>query len=223
MLINGRREEECESFSDESLTGDLNNGIADSLEDLGQDEIEKLKFALSLFKGTHSFHNFTLGRNSLEKGVSRYIKFFEIRDSPFVHSKQKWLALRVHGQSFMLHQIRKMIGLAVLCVKFNLTNDAITNVFELCFAKENRFNIPKMPGEGLFLERAVFDGYNKKAEKFDSSTIIWNEFELERCKQELIYPDIFGSIKTNCFTKWLDGIINHAYEMTFLSHFISIK
>jgi tRNA pseudouridine38-40 synthase len=190
---------------------------------IGQAELEKLKFALSLFKGTHSFHNFTLGKTAKDKGVSRYIKFFEVRDGPFIHNKLEWLSLRVHGQSFMLHQIRKMIGLAVLCVKFDLPNDSITKIFEQCFSKENRFNIPKVPGEGLFLERAVFEGYNKKSEKCDAATIEWNEVELEKCKQDLIYPDIFNAGNSNCFSNWLEGILNHAYDMTFLSEFISIN
>jgi tRNA pseudouridine38-40 synthase len=209
-----------ESSGEDIFSEEIRNLSTGPEAKLGQEEINSLKFALSLFKGTHSFHNFTLGKSFTDKGVNRYIKFFEIRENPFIHNQIEWLALRVHGQSFMLHQIRKMIGLAVLCVKFNLTNDAISLVFDRCFAKENKFNIPKVPGEGLFLERAVFDGYNKKSEKHNSSAIIWSEFELEKCKQELIYPNIFDSVETNCFTKWLDGIINHAYEMTFLSNFI---
>lgn len=60
----------------------------------------------------------------------------------------EWLSLKVHGQSFMLHQIRKMVGLIIMIVRTDTPLKLIPETF-----KENRINIPKAPSLGLLLER----------------------------------------------------------------------
>jgi tRNA pseudouridine38-40 synthase len=75
------------------------------------------------------------------------------------------------GQSFMLHQIRKMVSLVVFIVRFS-SNE---NVIHFAFG-QHPVNIPLAPGEFLCLENVTrfdallitdfhkcnFEGYNKK-------------------------------------------------------------
>jgi tRNA pseudouridine38-40 synthase len=43
---------------------------------------------------------------------SPYNEYIHLKCSePFVRENLEWVTLKVHGQSFMLHQIRKMVGM----------------------------------------------------------------------------------------------------------------
>lgn len=57
----------------------------------------------------------------------------------------------------MLHQIRKMVGLAMAISK-GLTNvDVITRAWA-----KSKVDVPKAPGLGLVLEEPHYNNYNKK-------------------------------------------------------------
>ena len=62
------------------------------------------------------------------------------------------------GQSFIYHQIRKMVGLLVKICYEGLEGEA---TIAQAFGKE-RYDVYLAPGEGLYLNRMTFEGYNKK-------------------------------------------------------------
>jgi len=74
---------------------------------------------LQQYVGTHNFHNFTSRRPFEDASSKRYVMSFEC-GKPFLSSARcptchegrevQFVPLHVKGQSFMLHQIRKMIG-----------------------------------------------------------------------------------------------------------------
>merc|ERR1711957_802919 len=71
---------------------------------------------------------------------------------------------RIKGQSFLLHQIRMIMGL-VMCV---MTGRLPVNVFSYIFlgpdqSPINKFKVPVAPSAGLFLYRCFFDDYDKRA------------------------------------------------------------
>ena len=43
----------------------------------------------------------------------RHILSFEVHGEPFIYKNWEYVELRVKGQSFMIHQIRKMVGLVI--------------------------------------------------------------------------------------------------------------
>ena len=67
------------------------------------------------------------------------------------------LIIRLHGQSFMLNQIRKMVGIAALLAR-GLVQD---EVFERSF-KQRGLYIPTAPSLGLYLDRCTFQQYDGK-------------------------------------------------------------
>ena len=78
---------------------------------------EHLTFVRSLlaeYIGTKSYHNFTSRTRLGDPSAKRHILSFEVIGSPFVYSGWEYIELRVKGQSFMKHQIRKMVGLAIV-------------------------------------------------------------------------------------------------------------
>lgn len=73
-------------------------------------QLDRLQAALKKYEGTHSFHNFTKGVKSTEGRASRYIISFQI-EKPLILDGIEWIPTQVLGQSFLLHQIRKMVSL----------------------------------------------------------------------------------------------------------------
>lgn len=65
------------------------------------------------------------------------------------------------GQSFIYHQIRKMIGLLIKIFYEELEGKEI---IEKAFGKE-KYEVYLAPGEGLYLKRMTFTAYNTKKEQ----------------------------------------------------------
>ena len=68
---------------------------------------------LQRYLGTHNFHNFTVGHKATEATCQRYMVEYHC-SKPFILRGVEFVALRVLGQSFMLHQIRKMVCLVLM-------------------------------------------------------------------------------------------------------------
>ncbi|ORY49567.1 pseudouridine synthase [Rhizoclosmatium globosum] len=136
--------------------------VIDSYEDvckyrLDPDSLAHLRACLKEYEGTHNFHNFTVGVRFNEKNAGRYMKSF-IACDPYVRADGvEWISLRVNGQSFMLHQIRKMVGLVVMMVRTKTPATLVAKAY-----KEDRINIPKAPALGLLLRKPTFDSFNKQ-------------------------------------------------------------
>ena len=89
-----------------------------------QEMIDKLNAALKHYEGTHNFVNFTVRMEPNDPGAKRYIIFFRFRDVVDIDGV-KHVRMEVLGQSFMLHQIRKMVGMAVALMRGVAPDDAI--------------------------------------------------------------------------------------------------
>ncbi|KAI8341958.1 pseudouridine synthase [Chlamydoabsidia padenii] len=119
-------------------------------------QLDSFKEALGMYKGTHNFHNYTVGRQYGEASNNRYIMDITVGDPIYIDDVE-WISVKLHGQSFMLHQIRKMISMAVLVVRSGTPLSLIEESFG-----PRKINIPKAPALGLLLERPVFDSYNNR-------------------------------------------------------------
>ena len=121
--------------------------------------LANVREALKCYEGTRMYHNFTTGKTPSDSNAKRYITSFTCSD-PFVHeaSQVEWVVLAVEGQSFLLNQIRKMVGLACEIASGNaasvqVAQEALTAV---------KVEIPMAPGLGLYLDQLHFAGYNNK-------------------------------------------------------------
>lgn len=71
---------------------------------------------LKCYEGTHNFHNFTTRTKAEDPAARRFIISFDAKNVVIVEGIE-FVKCEVVGQSFMLHQIRKMIGLAVAIMR----------------------------------------------------------------------------------------------------------
>ncbi|KAM0517494.1 hypothetical protein ACHAPE_005026 [Trichoderma viride] len=169
------------------------------------ERIQRLQEALDQYIGTNNFHNYTVQKSHGDPSSKRHIRSFVVNPKPIIIGDTEWLSLKVHGQSFMMHQIRKMVGLVTLMVRCGTTLDRIKESYG-----PQKMAIPKMPGLGLLLERPVFENYNKRAtETLGREDIDFDRYEekLEAFKQEQIYSRIFGvEEKENSFHSFFSQI-----------------
>jgi len=92
-----------------------------------------------------------------DPSANRYMLRFRAGNA-FTVDGQEFVSCTVLGQSFMLHQIRKMMG-AVIAVMRGVAPD---NFLETALSKKLVVNVPTAPELGLFLQECVFESYNKK-------------------------------------------------------------
>lgn len=69
----------------------------------------------------------------------------------------KWLKFTIKGQSFVYHQIRKIVGCIVQVFMSENEPSFIDNTFF-----NNQFYIPLAPPFGLYLRYLTFESYNRK-------------------------------------------------------------
>ncbi|XP_005729383.1 pseudouridylate synthase 1 homolog [Pundamilia nyererei] len=179
---------------------------------LEPETLQKANRLFALYKGTHNFHNFTSQKAPSDPSARRYITEMSCGE-PFIRRNYEFAVITVRGQSFMLHQIRKMIGLVIAVVK----GYAKEEVMERSWGHE-KVDVPKAPGLGLILERVHFDRYNKRFggdglhEKLE-----WDreEEEIKAFKEAHIYPTI---IETECeegsMVSWMATLPIHDFEAT---------
>jgi tRNA pseudouridine38-40 synthase len=157
---------------------------------ISTERLERLQEALNKYNGTRNFHNYTVQKSYFDASAKRHIKSFVVNPKPIIINNTEWLSLKVHGQSLMMHQIRKMVGLASLIVRCGTPLKRMDESYQ-----NQKMAIPKAPGLGLLLERPVFHNYNRKAtESLGREAIDFGKYEekIQEFKDKQIYTRIFS-------------------------------
>ncbi|EGO22351.1 hypothetical protein SERLADRAFT_473077 [Serpula lacrymans var. lacrymans S7.9] len=184
---------------------------------ISADSIERLRLTVHKYEGTHNFHNFTVGREFGDRSNQRHMKKIEISE-PAVYGGTEWISVLFHGQSFMLHQVRKMMAALVLSCR----TDTPDQVIDELYGPRTVF-IPKMPALGLLLEYPIFESYNRKVSAINNKLELTHpdyrpliDFEMHRddidkFKQKYIY-DNMRSIEdhSGIFDAWIRSIDMYA-------------
>ncbi|KAH6625750.1 pseudouridine synthase [Boeremia exigua] len=174
----------------------------------------RVQAALDNYLGTRRYHNYTVQKKFSDTSAKRYIKYFNVAPKPIIINDTEWLSLKVHGQSFMMHQIRKMVGMAALTVRCGTNPKIMLDSFE-----NNTVRVPKAPGLGLLLERPVFDSYNaKSAQAFGREKIDFAKYDdkIQEFKEREIYQRIFREeAQGNQFNTFFTHLDNYR-DSTFL-------
>ncbi|KAL1894256.1 tRNA pseudouridine synthase 1 [Sporothrix stenoceras] len=156
--------------------------------------LQRLQDALTQYEGTRNFHNYTVQKSYKDASAKRHIKSFVVNPEPIQIRDTQWLSLKVHGQSFMMHQIRKMVAMSVMVTRCGTDPGP---AMELSYGPR-RISIPRAPGFGLLLERPVFDSYNSKAQANGKETLDFKKYEteLQAFKDKQIYGRIWDVEET---------------------------
>ena len=93
------------------------------------------------------FHNFTRKLTYKEPSARRNITSFSCNGT-FSQNGITFLRFSIVGQSFLYHQIRKMIGLVIAICRDGAPPEVIPSVFESYYGN---WYLPLAPGEFLYL------------------------------------------------------------------------
>ncbi|XP_076208970.1 pseudouridylate synthase 1 homolog isoform X1 [Aptenodytes patagonicus] len=177
---------------------------------LDRETLEKVNKLLACYKGTHNFHNFTSQKGPRDPSAKRYIMEMYCGE-PFVREDIEFAVIKVKGQSFMMHQIRKMIGLVIAIVK----GYAAESIIELSWGEE-KVDVPKAPGLGLVLERVHFEKYNRRFGNDGlHEPLEWTEEEekIAVFKEQYIYPTIINTEREEkSMVNWLNTLSIHDFN-----------
>ncbi|KAI5180771.1 tRNA pseudouridine38-40 synthase [Nematocida sp. AWRm80] len=161
--------------------------------------VQVFEHILSLMQGTHKYHNFTVVNPN--KGISRYIK--SIVTKKYTHKETEWIQVTIHGQSFMMHQIRKMMGFSILSAyQFTEKNKASEYLYQ-AFAP-GQCHVPKAPGEMLLLSHGLFNVYNEREGPRLGSLIMTDE--IQKYKENTLYPAILTEQNRELFVSWHEAL-----------------
>ncbi|KAM6985561.1 pseudouridylate synthase 1 homolog [Aplochiton taeniatus] len=188
---------------------DTQNSSAFRLE---EETLQRSNRLFARYKGTHNFHNFTSQKSPRDPSARRYITEMSCSE-PFVRGGTEFAVITVRGQSFMMHQIRKMIGLVIAVLKGYAGEDVLERSWG-----EEKVDVPKAPGLGLVLEKVHFDRYNKRFGGDGLHQCLeWTQEEgaIMAFKEEHIYPSI---VETECqegsMVSWMATLPIHDFEAT---------
>ncbi|KAL8650094.1 MAG: hypothetical protein Q9210_004029 [Variospora velana] len=154
--------------------------------------LARVQSVLNNYTGTHNFHNYTIAKLPRDPSAKRVIKTFTAGPAPILINNTEWLSLKVHGQSFMMHQIRKMVTMAAFIVRCGCPEERMQESYG-----HEKLTVPKAPSLGLLLERPVFDTYNRDLARdtsgLERGKIGFEKYEKEvqEFKQREIYERIF--------------------------------
>ena len=109
--------------------------------------LKRLRACMHLFEGTHNFHNYTVGKTAADASAQRHILGIIVSNPIRIHD-ELYLRIRLEGQSFMLHQIRKMIGIGVEVARGRCSLYTVT-----CSLSRGNMITPMAPSTGLFLDK----------------------------------------------------------------------
>lgn len=196
-----------ESVEEEEINGE-DKPVKRSEFCYGLKEKERFNKILKHYVGSHNFHNFTTRTKAEDPSAQRYIVSFHANTTVNVEGIE-FVKCEVVGQSFMLHQIRKMIGLAVAIMR----NCASEELFDTAFQKDVNINVPTAPEVGLYLDECLFASYNQKwKDSHEELSMKDYEEEAEAFKMKHIYSHIASTEhKDGVVALWLHSLNHRNY------------
>ncbi|XVF83049.1 hypothetical protein PTKIN_Ptkin16aG0101200 [Pterospermum kingtungense] len=174
----------------------------------GEEEKERFNRILKHYVGSHNFHNFTTRTKAEDPAARRYIVSFHANTVVTVEGID-FVKCEVVGQSFMLHQIRKMIGMAVAVMR----NCAPESLIETALRKDVHINVPTAPEVGLYLDECLFASYNQKwKDSHEELSLKAYEEEAEEFKMKFIYSHIASTEREEgVVALWLHSLNHRNY------------
>ncbi|TPX38144.1 hypothetical protein SmJEL517_g00141 [Synchytrium microbalum] len=180
------------------------------------EELAKFKEIMRAYLGTRNFWNYTVGTKFADASATRVMIEIEVNDPEVIKSPKgvevEWIRIKIHGQSFQLHQIRKMMAMAILAVRTGTPTAIVLQSFS-----RKRVTIPKAPGVGLLLNSLFFNRYNadraNRRKQAGWAEIDYTQYDekIESFKREHIHTAILADEEEkNTWEGWTRLIDRHS-------------
>ena len=210
FLLEPKKEEEKKDNKENKINDNNNNNKEEEINipddykanynyRLTEEDINKLKEICKGFLGTKKFHNYTRKVGFSNMSSQRHIIEMNCDDIIDFGVFQA-IKFKIIGQSFLYNQIRKMIGMIIDCMRNKKDMDFFKNSF-----LSNKYDIPKAPGEGLYLRNIDYSKYNDR--KLNKKNNIFmtddDEKEMEEFRQELVQKIKDTELNQKVFSSWL--------------------
>ncbi|RZF40218.1 hypothetical protein LSTR_LSTR011992 [Laodelphax striatellus] len=175
---------------------------------ISKETLDKVNDIIGQFKGTHNFHNFT---KPTDPSAIRYMLSLHCSE-PRVTDGMEFTTIYVRGQSFMLHQIRKMVGLAIAIARGLASIDTIKKAYDA-----EKLDIPIAPALGLVLEEPHYDRYNTRyGSDGIHEPLDWTQYnsDVEQFKAKYILPSIVATeVQQRSMLEWLETLPVHSFDV----------
>ncbi|GFY95816.1 pseudouridine synthase family protein [Actinidia rufa] len=176
----------------------------------GEEERDRFNRILKRYEGTHNFHNFTTRTKAEDPSANGVIISFDANTIVNVQEIE-FVKCEVVGQSFMLHQIRKMVGVGVDVAI--MRNCAPELLIETALQQDVNINVPTAPEVGLYLDECLFASYNQKwKDSHEEVSMKAYAEEAEEFKMKRIYsPMASTEHKEGAVAIWLHSLNHRNY------------
>ena len=194
----------CPSFAMAPTLGDTWSGYK-----IPSTVLENVRTFMQNYVGTKNYFNYTSNKQHSDPSCFRYLRSINVSE-PFIMNEIEWIRISIHGDSFIYHQIRKIVGMTIAVMRNVTPKDHL----EKSFAKD-RCDVPLAPGVGLVLDEVKVDRYNKKfGGDGNHIPLIWEPYEEQvlEFKKNNIYNIIYGKEKASgCMFVWIQTLKKHTF------------
>ena len=160
------------------------------------------------FIGLKNFHNYTSDKPAGHASAMRRITDFTFSE-PFDVDGEQFVLFYIRGESFMLNQIRKMIGTVVAASYGQVGVDEINRTLSL-----EKWSLQIIPGDGLMLDQIEYESEMKKhpnpSLNADYEFTAWRP-NIEEWKEKVLFRHIAKLVKEkDIYRNWLQTrLIKH--------------
>lgn len=162
---------------------------------------------LPLFIGKLNYHNYTSNKPADSPSAIRTIDVFTFTD-PFMVNDVECILFTIHGESFMLNQIRKMIATVIAVSIGQIGPDEVKRTLST-----EDWRIIMCPGDGLMLDHVDYIKCNQPSRKTPitfENDLQFTEFipEIQHWKREVLFPHIASIIaKKDVYRVWVREVL----------------
>lgn len=176
---------------------------------LSADKLKLINERLQVYMGPKNYHNFTIRKSPSDRSCYRFMKHLECSE-PFLVDGVEFCVITIRGNSFMMHQIRRMIGVFLAVIR----NVVDATIFDAAFTRR-KINCPTAPGLGLVLDRLHFYEYDRKfGGDGGYEELTWTECEerVQQFNEKFIRSKIVErEIRNEQMLQWLETLLNCPY------------
>ena len=175
-------------------------------------QIKSLKTIISIYNGTHNWHNYIPGASPDDPRC--YLRILNIELSePKMHEGIEWIRIKVQAKAFARLQVRKMVAFAVMVARTNTPPSVIANSFG--YAK---IHLPETPACGLILDEPHYGEYNAQALRLGRTPVDFESIKdsVEDFRHSRIHEEIYKhEAKDLQFAKWIRNMDSYSFMYTY--------